>query len=147
MDIGVDPLEETTTAETYKKLYTQKKNLKHSIGDLLLEQNLICGIGNIYRSEILHRASILPDRLPLYVSDEEWEQLACDTKYVLTQAISFGGSSVSDFVNPQGEKGLAQTNHAVYGRAGLLCMTCQQAKVQVEIMTKRKIFFCRLCQF
>ena len=123
-----------------------KKYPEKAIGNLLLRQDLVAGIGNIYRSEILYHAKILPERWVQDITVSEWAGLAVQMYNVLEVAHRMGGSSVADFENPSGNPGRAQNGHLVYGRAGQQCLTCKTGEIKVELMSKRKIFFCRLCQ-
>ncbi len=143
--LGIDALaDRTQTAAEVASLYN--KHPRASIGDLLLRQDLLCGIGNIYRSEILHRARISPFCFPGDITTSQWEVFHETCKLVLQEAVEAGGSSIADFENPFGEAGQAQRLHYVYGRTGKMCMSCGRSLVKVELLTKRKIFFCEVCQ-
>lgn len=122
-----------------------KKHGKKSIGDVLLLQECVAGIGNIYRAEICFEANVSPFRFVRDITDEEWEWLANATSFVLTSAHRTGGSSISDFENPYGKPGSAQYLHKVYAKHGTSCVVCGTT-IKVEMMTKRKIYFCPQCQ-
>lgn len=143
-DLGRDGLNERLNGDEVAEIYAQYPH--GSIGDLLLRQDLIAGIGNIYRSEILYHARINPFRLVADISQNEWMILAGEIYNVLRVAHTLGGSSVSDFEGPFGEGGRAQEGHQVYGRANKPCRLCNDVLVQVELLTKRKVFFCQTCQ-
>jgi formamidopyrimidine-DNA glycosylase len=132
------------TADMYKNNFLQYP--QRSVSELLMRQDIVAGIGNIYRSEILHDARISPFRLAEDVEEEEWDVLVSSTTGVLECAILAGGSSVSDYIQPNGQKGLAQATHVVYGRNGDFCDTCRDARVRVELVAKRKVFYCPKCQ-
>ncbi len=142
--LGIDALVDFRWNADIIALYNKYPKL--SIGDLLLRQGLLCGIGNIYRSEILHRSRISPFRLPGDITSFEWETFNISRTIVLKEAIAAGGSSIANFESPLGEKGEAQKYHRVYSKQGLLCSTCKTSLIKVEILTKRKVFFCPTCQ-
>lgn len=143
--LGHDPLNGYIGGDELYAIY--KKYPHGSMGDLLLRQDLVAGIGNIYRSEILHRARILPTRWVEEVTVSEWSHLAVSIHDILRVAHIMGGSSVADFVGPTGETGRAQNGHLVYARGGQPCLSCKQGEIKVELMSKRKVFFCSSCQY
>jgi formamidopyrimidine-DNA glycosylase len=121
------------------------KSPKKSIGDLLLRQDLIAGIGNIYRSEILWGAGISPFLLVEDMTNSLWNSLHVAIVTDLEDAIEEGGSSIANYKKPDGTEGTAQAYHTVYSRGGEPCVICK-TPIRVEKLTKRKIFFCPTCQ-
>jgi formamidopyrimidine-DNA glycosylase len=95
-----------------------------SIKAALLDQRIVAGLGNIYVSEILHRAGISPRRRAGSISGPRAERLAAAVKSVLAEAVAAGGSSLRDYVQTSGELGYFQHRWAVYDREGKACPDC-----------------------
>jgi formamidopyrimidine-DNA glycosylase len=118
---------------------------RRRIKTLLLDQETIAGIGNIYADETLHRARLHPltraDRVPRGTIPELHAHLGA----VLAEAVARGGSSVRDYVDPCGRRGSFQEEHAVYGRAGEPCRTCGRAIVRT-VVGGRGTHLCPSCQ-
>ena len=91
----------------------------------LLNQSLLAGVGNIYADESLFQAGIRPRRRTNRLTLAELERLRLALREILTQAIRLGGSSVSDYVDADGERGFFQLEHCVYQRTGEPCRRCQ----------------------
>jgi formamidopyrimidine-DNA glycosylase len=90
----------------------------------LLDQRNVAGLGNIYVCEALFRAKLSPERLARDVSPREAATLVREIKATLTEAIAAGGSSLRDYVQPDGELGYFQQAWKVYGREGEACERC-----------------------
>lgn len=114
----------------------------------LLDQQRIAGIGNLYASEILHLAQIHPERPASNLLPREIRALAAATQAVLTEAIRYEGSTLSDgtYRNALNRDGGYQNAHRVYARAGECCPTCQTDIVQRIVQAQRSTFFCPNCQ-
>ncbi|MEH0831550.1 bifunctional DNA-formamidopyrimidine glycosylase/DNA-(apurinic or apyrimidinic site) lyase [Anaplasma bovis] len=138
--IGPDPLSSDFNAE-----YIMRTCSKMSIKGFLMDAASVAGIGNIYASEILFRAEILPSRKVSTLSHTECARIVEATRYVLNLSISAGGSSIKDYKIPSGEKGRFQENFMVYGRGGKECYICG-AEVSAEKQDGRSTFFCIKCQ-
>jgi formamidopyrimidine-DNA glycosylase len=115
------------------------------IKSALLNQKLLRGVGNIYADESLHRAGIRPRRRASRLTGEELARLRRAVQQVLREAIRAGGSSVSDYVNADGEKGFFQIEHRVYGREGEACRKCKSAIKRV-VIAGRSAHYCPKCQ-
>jgi formamidopyrimidine-DNA glycosylase len=115
------------------------------IKSALLNQKLLRGVGNIYADESLHRAGIRPRRRASRLTGEELARLRRAVQQVLREAIRAGGSSVSDYVNADGEEGLFQIEHRVYGREGEPCRKCKSAIKRV-VIAGRSAHYCPKCQ-
>ena len=111
----------------------------------LLDQRFLAGLGNIYASEVLHRAGILPSRCAAAVTIEEAERLVRCIRGVLSEAIDAGGSSISDHRLLDGSSGSYQLQHRVYGREGCRCPQCPAVVVRA-LQSGRSSFFCPRCQ-
>lgn len=141
--LGVDALSDALTAKAFNAIIEKKKKMK--IGVLLLEQHLIAGIGNIYRSESLHQAGILPDRFAESLSIAEQKALLLHIKKVLRKALKYRGMSDGDFRDTNGEEGEFQKVAGVYGRHGNPCPKCGTI-LQRMTLGQRNAFFCPRCQ-
>ncbi len=115
------------------------------IKPLLLDQSILAGIGNIYADESLHAAGILPSRTADKLGSEEVGVLARAIRGVLRRAILLGGSSIDDYLHPDGSQGGFQRRFAVYGRQGAPCGRCG-APIQRTVIAQRSAHFCRNCQ-
>jgi len=115
------------------------------IKSALLNQKLLRGVGNIYADESLHRAGIRPRRRASRLTGEELARLRRAVQQVLREAIRAGGSSVSDYVNAEGEPGFFQFEHRVYGREGEACRKCKSVIKRV-VIAGRSAHYCPKCQ-
>jgi formamidopyrimidine-DNA glycosylase len=111
----------------------------------LMDQRRVVGVGNIYASESLHRARLLPGRTAGLLRPAEASRLARAIVEVLEEAIAAGGSSLRDYVQADGELGSFQRNFRVYDRAEEPCLACG-TKVERLVQGGRATFFCRRCQ-
>lgn len=111
----------------------------------LLNQGLLAGVGNIYADESLFRAGIRPRRRTNRISIEEYERLRTALREVLRRAIRMGGSSVSDYVDADGERGFFQLQHYVYQRSGEPCRKCR-TPIRRIVIAGRGTHYCPKCQ-
>jgi formamidopyrimidine-DNA glycosylase len=118
---------------------------KTPIKSALLNQKLLSGVGNIYADEALFRARIRPRRRAASVTAAELRQLHKVLRQVLKQAIRLGGSSVSDYVDAEGQRGFFQLKHRVYGREGLPCSVCG-TPIKRIVIAGRSSHYCPKCQ-
>lgn len=137
---GAEPL--TIGAEEFAALFRRRKL---SIKAALLNQKLLTGVGNIYADESLFLAGIRPSRAAGRLSRAELERLRRALLQVLRHAIRLGGSSISDYVGADGERGLFQFEHCVYQRTGLPCRCCQ-TPIRRILLAGRGTHFCAKCQ-
>ena len=128
-------------------IYLYCKNRIKSIKDLLLDQNFVSGIGNIYASEILFYCKINPSVKVNLLKKKELKKIIVNSRKVLLNAIKKGGSSIRDFKNINGHKGNFQKHFRVYEREGLKCkkMNCKGI-IKKIIISNRSSFFCNSCQ-
>jgi formamidopyrimidine-DNA glycosylase len=138
--LGVDAL-----VATGKDLYAAAQRRKTPIKSLLLEQSVIAGIGNIYADEALFHAKIRPLRPAAQVTLTECNTLVRAARRVLVRAIERGGSSIDDFVRPDGSDGQYQTERKVYAREGEPCPRCRTA-IERVVIGQRSAHFCPSCQ-
>jgi len=137
---GQEPL--GAGVQQFARLFRGRKT---PIKSALLNQKLLRGVGNIYADESLYRAGIRPRRRASRLTGEELARLHRAVQQVLRQAIRAGGSSVSDYVNAEGEEGFFQFEHRVYGREGEPCRKCRSA-IQRVVIAGRSAHYCPKCQ-
>jgi formamidopyrimidine-DNA glycosylase len=106
---------------------------------------VVVGVGNIYASEALFAAGIDPRRAAGKVSRERYARLAAEVKRILAWAIERGGTTLRDFLNPDGAPGYFFRELNVYGRAGEPCRVCGTPIRQVTL-GQRSTFWCPRCQ-
>lgn len=112
---------------------------------LLMHQQVIAGIGNIYANEILYRARLHPYRLANRLGAPTVERLFQAMRSVLADAIDKGGSSVRDFLAPDGSQGRHQASHLVYAKEGRPCPAACGARIR-RLRGERSSFYCPTCQ-
>ena len=145
--LGLDPWDKNLTT---KYLLEKLKNKKQPIKLCLLDQEIICGIGNIYASEILYKARIRPDRSGGDVNEAEADKIIFYTREILEKAIKAGGSTIHDFKRPDGNTGYFQNQLCVYGKNGERCPDCvcnlREKGIKKIIQGGRSTFFCETLQ-
>lgn len=137
---GAEPLE--VEKESFLVLFRGRKT---PIKSALLNQKLLRGVGNIYADESLFRAGIRPRRRVSTVPRPKLEALYAAIQEVLKEAIALGGSSISDYVDADGEEGFFQLQHRVYGREGEPCLVCK-TQIKRVVIGGRSSHYCPNCQ-
>jgi len=137
---GVEPLE--VSEERFVALFRGRKT---PIKSALLNQKLLRGVGNIYADESLFRAGIRPRRRAAAITRQQLGKLHGAVREVLREAIALGGSSISDYVDADGEEGFFQLQHRVYGREGEPCLVCGQV-IRRVVLAGRSSHYCANCQ-
>jgi formamidopyrimidine-DNA glycosylase len=137
---GIEPLE--ADLDAFIPLFRSRKT---PIKSALLNQKLLRGVGNIYADESLFRAAIRPRRRASTITRSQLAILLTSIKEVLREAIAAGGSSVSDYVDADGEEGFFQLQHRVYGREGEPCLVCK-TPVKRIVIAGRSSHYCPRCQ-
>lgn len=142
-DLGPEPLEDTFTPAL---LNTTLAGRRTSIKAALLDQRVVAGLGNIYVAESLFRARISPFRSAGTVPGARAARLVAAIRETLADAIAAGGSSLRDYVQPDGELGWFQHAWRVYGRAGQPCPQCLGPPicdgVRTRLQSGRSTFYC-----
>ena len=142
-NLGVDPFDDMLTP-----MYLESKlSGRHTpIKIALLDQSIICGIGNIYASEALFSAKISPLRASNSLTPKEQKTLIESVRLILRKAIAAGGSTLHDYKKPDGDIGYFQLQHAVYGKEGQQCLNgCRNKKctgIKKIIQGGRSTFYC-----
>ena len=141
---GPEPLGDTFTGAYLRgALHGRRASIK----SLIMDQRIVVGVGNIYASESLHRAGILPARQGGRVSAARCQRLAQEIKEVLAEAIELGGTTISDFRAPDGSEGRFTLHLNVYGREGQDCPHCGSGHaVRRCVLAGRSTFYCPDCQ-
>jgi formamidopyrimidine-DNA glycosylase len=137
---GVEPLD--VSEERFIALFHGRKT---PIKSALLNQKLVRGVGNIYADESLFRAGIRPRRRATAITRQQLRKLYESVREVLREAIALGGSSISDYVDADGEEGFFQLQHRVYGREGEKCLVCKTL-IRRVVLVGRSSHFCPKCQ-
>lgn len=137
---GGEPLE--AEIEGFVELFRRRET---PIKSALLNQKLLSGVGNIYADESLFRAGIRPRRRASSLTREQLRKLHGALQEVLREAISLGGSSVSDYVDSEGKQGFFQLQHRVYGREGKPCLVCK-TPIKRIVIAGRSSHYCPHCQ-
>ncbi len=140
--IGPEPLDKGLTADKFMALLVKKKT---AIKSLLMEQDFVAGVGNIYASEACFCAGIAPIRQANSLSPSEAKKLLLCLKKILRLAIEKKGTSVVDYVDAFGERGQMSRFLKVYGRVSQPCLKCG---IPLKIMrqAQRTTVFCSHCQ-
>ena len=128
-----------------ERFVTLFRGRKTPIKSALLNQKLLSGVGNIYADESLSRAGIRPRRRAASLTRENLRRLYLAVQEVLKEAIALGGSSISDYVDSDGEEGFFQLQHRVYGREGEPCLVCK-TPVKRVVIAGRSSHYCPKCQ-
>jgi formamidopyrimidine-DNA glycosylase len=139
-NLGPEPLE--IDFPLFKKLFQGRKARLKS---LLLNQNFIAGIGNIYADEILFQAKLHPLTPASHLGDDDLKRLLKAMRDVLRKAIVHKGSSIRSFTNAEGKRGKFQNYHQVYGRESQSCFICGE-KIKRLRLGGRSSSFCPRCQ-
>lgn len=121
------------------------KGRRGKVKQLLLDQNLIAGIGNIYADEALFDAGIHPERRGESLSEEEVARLYHSVRRVLNKGIRHRGTTISDYVDGRGVPGEFQNKLKVYGREGEPCPRCDGTIHRIRV-AGRSSYYCPLCQ-
>jgi formamidopyrimidine-DNA glycosylase len=141
--LGPEPLEGAVAGDWLRDRF---KGRSAAAKLLLLDQRIVAGLGNIYVCEALFRARIDPRKAGGKVSRPKLDALAVAIPAVLEDAIRAGGSTLRDFVAPDGELGYFSKQFDVYGREGEPCRGGCAGKVRRIVQGGRSTFYCPACQ-
>lgn len=138
--LGTDALELSGDA-----LFRANRGRRVAIKARLLDQTVAAGVGNIYADEALFLARVRPGRAAKRVTRRECEAIAAGLHRVLRRSIETGGSSISDYVAPDGSDGGYQDERKVYGRTGEPCLVCG-TPIKRRLVAQRSSHYCPACQ-
>ncbi|CAG0990104.1 Formamidopyrimidine-DNA glycosylase [Myxococcaceae bacterium] len=128
-----------------ERLFEATRGRSVAIKSLLLDQSVIAGTGNIYADEALHLAGVRPRRAARSLARRECARVADALRNVLLRSIETGGSSISDYVGPDGRDGGYQDERHVYAREGESCRRCG-ATIRRVVIGQRSAHYCPRCQ-
>lgn len=140
-DLGLEYNDSNLTANyLYQKIHEKKLPIK----TVLLDQSIICGIGNIYDDEILFKSHISPLRKCYKITKKECGTIIENTREVLDEAISMGGTTIKSFTSSEGVHGLFQNKLSIHGKVGE-CPSCHHEIIKTKI-GGRGTYYCPFCQ-
>ncbi len=142
-NLGIDTMSAELTLKKFQEILENKKNKK--IREILMDQNILSGIGNIYASEILFEAGVLPTRPAKSLRDNEKILIYKSIREVLKKAIKMRGTSDSDYRDTEGAPGGFQKILKVYRKDGAKCKTCDTIIKRIKV-GQRSAFYCPKCQ-
>jgi len=126
-------------------LFARSRGRKAPVKTFLMDQRVVVGVGNIYAAESLFGAGISPVRAAGNVSRERYAALAAAVKEILAYAITRGGTTLRDFISPDGAPGYFEQELSAYGRAGQPCPVCKTPLKQRSIGQRASVW-CGRCQ-
>ena len=140
--LGIEPFSKDLNVNYFKsKVASSKREIK----SILLDQQIIAGLGNIYASEILFRSKISPLRTSETIRNKEWSQIIKYTQSVLEEAIENNGTTISNFRRVDDKTGKFQQFLKVYDKKEKPCPDCG-IPIQRIVQQQRSTFFCPECQ-
>ena len=142
--LGPEPLSKKFNPKYFKNFI---KKRKITLKDLLMNQNFVAGLGNIYVNEVLFLSKINPRMKALIISDKKITNLILNIKRLLKKAIKEGGSTIKDFNKTNGQEGKFQQFFNVYGKSNKNCSrnSCT-GKIKKILISNRSSFYCNSCQ-
>ena len=140
--LGPEPL---TSAFDGTYLKKQAGKRKAPIKSFIMDSKMVVGVGNIYATEALFRAKILPQTAAGDISLASYKKLAAEIKAVLSEAIEQGGTTLKDFTKSDGSPGYFSIKLKVYGRGGKPCLRCGTILTLIR-QGQRSTVFCGKCQ-
>lgn len=141
-NLGPEPLDKDFDFDKFKECLAGKKG---AIKQVLMDPNVIAGIGNIYSSEALWYAKIHPEKSTAKLSEKELKDLYEAVKKVLALGVDLGGESFSDYRNVEGKEGDFDIERKAYKREGQNCQRCGEKIKRLKI-GQRSAFYCPHCQ-
>lgn len=140
--LGLEPFAtEFTPSYVKEKIQNKKKPIK----SLLLDQTVVCGLGNIYVDEVLYRARLHPLTSSSELTDKDIENVVKYTVEVLARAIELGGTTIRTFRSSHGVSGTFQNELLVHQRKGENCYECHTPIEKIKV-GGRGTYFCPTCQ-
>lgn len=140
--LGLEPWDERLTVDYLKGKF---KNKTIPIKSALLDQTILTGIGNIYDNEILFLSGIRPTKKAGTLTKKELEKIIMNTRKVLSEAISLGGTTIRSYHPKEGVNGLFQQKLYVHGKEGESCMHCGNP-IEKKFIQGRSSYYCKYCQ-
>jgi formamidopyrimidine-DNA glycosylase len=141
-ELGPEPLFDVFDTDY---LFARSRGRSAPVKSFLMDQRIVVGVGNIYVAEALFAAGISPLRAAGRVSRERYARVVEAVKHILAHAIARGGTTLRDFISPDGAPGYFEQELSVYGRGGEPCLKCGRALKQAAI-GHRATVWCGHCQ-
>ncbi len=141
-DLGPEPLSDDFSGAL---LFERSRGRKVAVKAFLMDQNIVVGVGNIYAAEALFAASVSPLRAAGKVSRERYDAIAQSVRTILSYAIARGGTTLRDFISPDGTPGYFEQELSAYGRGGEPCPRCGRPLKQA-MLAQRATVWCGHCQ-
>ena len=140
--LGPEPLSQAFDGA---HLWKMSRGRSAPVKTFLMDQKIVVGVGNIYAAEALFAAAIHPRRTAGSVSLARYLRLAHEVKRILAHAIKRGGTTLRDFISPDGVPGYFEQELFVYGRADAPCKVCA-TPIRSVVLGQRSTFYCPKCQ-
>jgi formamidopyrimidine-DNA glycosylase len=140
--LGFEPLDEDFTLKGFETGLKKKTGILKKV---LLDQEVVVGLGNIYADEVCFEAKVRPNRLAKTLTTKEIKALYEATKRIIPRAIELGGSSIADYLLADGSRGNYAHEHKVYGRANKDCLVCGKILLKT-VAGGRTTVYCSKCQ-
>ena len=146
--LGPDMLGPDASTVALEQFLNRFRCIDREVKVAMLDQRIVCGIGNLYAAEILHAAKVHPKRRCDELSKIKWKKLHAETLRILNEAIALEGSTLSDgtYRNAINGEGSFQNQHKVYDRQGLACLSCKKGTIERIVQAQRSTFLCPQCQ-
>lgn len=140
--LAPEPLSDEFNDRYFKKIL---ENRKQAIKPFIMDQKFVVGVGNIYANEALFMSGIHPETPAQSLKPKQQKLLLESIQTVLSRAINEGGTTLKDFVQPDGTHGYFAHSLSVYGRDKAECVNCG-AEIQKIVLAQRSTYFCPICQ-
>ncbi len=140
--LGPEPLSDGFDGDL---LWVRSRGRKAAVKVFVMDQAIVVGVGNIYAAEALFAARVHPKRAAGSISRARYARLTREVKRILAHAIARGGTTLRDFISPDGSPGYFEQELFVYGRAGAACKICD-TPIKAIMLGQRSTFYCPRCQ-
>lgn len=140
--LGPEPLSNAFTGDY---LFAKSRKRQTVVKAWLMNNEIVVGVGNIYANEVLFSCKIHPKTVVSTLTQQQCEQLAMQIKQILRQAIKQGGTTLQDFIQPDGRPGYFKQSLQVYGRKDEPCVCCGHL-IGTIVIGQRTSFYCPICQ-
>ena len=141
-ELGPEPLSDDFGGDL---LFERSRGRRVPVKAFLMDQKIVVGVGNIYAAEALFAAGVSPLRAAGKVSRERYAAIAAEIRRILTYAIARGGTTLRDFISPDGAPGYFEQELSAYGRGGEPCLRCGRPLKQA-MLAQRATVWCGHCQ-
>lgn len=140
--LGPEPLSEDFDGGW---LFALSRGRQAPVKNFLMDQGVVVGVGNIYAAEALFAAGVHPARAAVRISRPRYDRLAVEVRRILAYAITRGGTTLRDFLDPDGQPGYFELELQAYDRAGLPCKVCGSTLKGLRL-GQRQSAYCPKCQ-